>query len=56
MEKNKKAYESPEIKKIDLTPEEAVLSGCKSAASPTGKTAGPNDCSTKQDFCDITVS
>jgi len=52
----KKTYSSPEIKKIDLTPEEAVLAGCKTVASPTGKTAGPNSCANKDYFCYSTVS
>ncbi len=53
---NKKPYSSPEIKKVDLTPEEAVLTGCKTAASPTGKNVGANSCGTRDNFCSTAVS
>ena len=56
MKKNKKIYETPEIKKVNLTPEEAVLTGCKTAASPTGKSAGSNSCATRDNFCSTAVS
>ena len=54
--KEKKRYLGPEIRKINLTPEEAVLAGCKTVASPTGKSAGSNDCSTRDNFCSTAAS
>lgn len=40
---SKKAYEKPEIKKVALVSDEAVLSNCKSSVTPS---AGPgaDDC------------
>jgi len=52
MEKRvKKTYARPQIKQVNLVPEEAVLLGCKSTADPSGKVAGGNDCGNKVGFC-----
>ena len=39
----RKFYQKPQIKQVNLVPEEAVLVGCKSSADPTGKVAGSNN-------------
>jgi len=36
-EKHKKQYEKPELRQVELRPEEAVLGNCK-----VGNTGGPN--------------
>jgi hypothetical protein len=40
MSKSKKSYKPPEIKKVSLVPDEAVLEVCKNHLDPTGST-GP---------------
>ena len=47
----RKSYQKPQIKQVNLVPEEAVLVGCKSPADPGGKLAGSNNCGTRADFC-----
>ena len=44
----KKAYDKPEVRRIRLAPEEAVLNGCKNLGitAPTGK-----HCRTGQNWC-----
>ena len=54
--KEKKRYQKPEIKKIDLTPQEAVSAGCKSTPTPTGRTAGSNNCGSKDNFCSTVIA
>ncbi|MBU4305386.1 MAG: hypothetical protein KJ893_07200 [Candidatus Omnitrophica bacterium] len=54
--KNRKAYQKPQVKKIDLTPQEAVLAGCKSTPSPTGRIAGSNNCGTRDNFCSTVIA
>ena len=56
MVNKRKPYQKPEIERVNLTPQEAVLVGCKTSASPTGKAAGRNNCSTRDYFCDQAVS
>lgn len=36
----KKSYSKPQIEKVQLVPEEAVLTGCKMAAPGSGKNSG----------------
>lgn len=36
MERKKKKYTKPQVKRVELIPEEAVLSGCKSDTSNFG--------------------
>lgn len=47
----KKTYTKPQIKQVNLVPEEAVLLGCKSTADPSAKVAGGNNCGNRPDFC-----
>lgn len=47
----KKLYKKPEIKKVKLNPEEAVLAGCKTSATGPSQTTwckafGPSRCVT----------
>jgi len=52
MEKKfRRPYRKPQMKQINLVPEEAVLVGCKSTADPSGKAAGSNNCGNRVDFC-----
>ena len=37
----KKPYEKPEVRRVRLRPEEAVLGSCKAASSSTGPLASP---------------
>ncbi len=47
----RKSYQKPQIKQVNLVPEEAVLVGCKSSADPAAKVAGSNNCGARVDFC-----
>jgi hypothetical protein len=40
-EKERKAYCRPEVKKVKLTPEEAVLASCKVTGAPLGGPGWP---------------
>lgn len=40
----KKLYQKPEIKQVDLVPEEAVLTACKMLGSTGANQLGPADC------------
>lgn len=42
----KKEYRKPEIRQVQLRPEEAVLTACKAAAPICKPTAGNNTCTT----------
>ena len=42
-EMKKKIYKRPELSKVELIPEEAVLYGCKTAGT-TGKPESPGRC------------
>ena len=55
-EKAKKSYKKPQIKQVNLVPEEAVLLGCKTAADASGKVAGVNNCGNRDDYCDLAAS
>ena len=52
----RKPYSKPVIKQIELNAEEAVLAGCKTAASPTGRIAGGNNCGNRDLWCSAAVS
>lgn len=57
MEKGvKKPYAKPQVKQVNLVPEEAVLLGCKTTTSPSGKVAGGNTCGNRDNFCLTAVS
>ena len=55
-DETRKPYSKPVVKQIQLNAEEAVLAGCKTAASPTGRVAGGNNCGNRDLFCDAAVS
>jgi hypothetical protein len=55
-DETRKPYSKPVVKQIQLNAEEAVLAGCKTAASPTGRIAGNNNCGNRDLFCDAAVS
>ena len=49
-EKRKKAYRKPEIKRVRLMPEEAVLGGCKTTGGPgeyASSCTAPSNCFTE---------
>jgi|GEM_PF-1728461 len=54
--REKKFYSKPQIKEVNLVPQEAVLLGCKTTADPSGKTAGQNNCGSRDNFCQTAVS
>ena len=49
--KRKKSYQKPLIEEIDLKPEEAVLTGCKTFQGETGPATGNPICSTTGNVC-----
>ena len=42
----KRRYEKPEIKQVDLRPEEAVLAACKASTGQGGNGPGGGNCRT----------
>lgn len=47
----KKVYQKPQIKQVNLVPEEAVLAGCKVATDPGAIGKGGNICGGASPVC-----
>ena len=54
--REKKFYSKPQIKEVNLVPQEAVLLGCKTTADSSGRTVGRNNCGNRDNFCETAVS